>query len=177
MTLAAYFIHKTFLAENMWLWVGLLTTIWPLLCSCPAKCRKSLLWWPTTGFFLFWVVTVQSQQNLRFNASLYHPVVVLRPGRPEVRILPVALKKRIAMYFCNALFVLILCQNSFSSISSAASVNWPFARRSFRSWFKVVLIRCISSTEKPALLSAGRALIFSISRPDSCVLRPSAFSW
>ena len=31
-----------------------LTTIWPLLCSGTAKCRKSLLWQPTTGFFLFW---------------------------------------------------------------------------------------------------------------------------
>ena len=35
-------------------------------------------------------VAVQNQQNLRSNASLYRPVVVLRPGRPEVRILPVA---------------------------------------------------------------------------------------
>ena len=33
---------------------------------------------------------MQNQQNSRFNASLYCPVVVLRPGRPEVRILPVA---------------------------------------------------------------------------------------
>ena len=129
------------------------------------------------GLFLVSGSTVQNQQILRFNASLDRPVVVLRPGRPEVRILPVALKKRIAMYFfCNALFVLILCQNSFSSISSAASVNCPFARRSFRSWFKVVLIRCISSTEKLALLSAERALIFSISRTGFSVLCPSAFS-
>ena len=43
------------------------------------------------------------------------------------------LKKRIAMYFCNAHFVLILGQNSFSSISSAASVYCPFASRSFLS--------------------------------------------
>ena len=42
------------------------------------------------GLFLVLVVTVQNQQNSRSNASLYHPVVVLRPGRPEVRILPVA---------------------------------------------------------------------------------------
>ena len=42
------------------------------------------------GLFLVLVVTVQNQQNSRSNVSLYHPVVVLRPGRPEVRILPVA---------------------------------------------------------------------------------------
>ena len=60
------------------------------------------------GLFRRFAVAVQNQQNLRSNASLYRPVVVLRPGRPEVRILPVALKKRIAMYFCNALFVLML---------------------------------------------------------------------
>ena len=58
------------------------------------------------GLFLILAVNVQNQQILRFNASLHRPVVVLRPGRPEVRILLVALKKRIAMYFCNALFVL-----------------------------------------------------------------------
>ena len=100
------------------------------------------------GLFLVLVVTVQSQQNLRFSVCLCRLVVVLRPGRPEVRILPVApraapygvllflfcadfmgrykrrdsnspcpaawripsgvLKKRIAMYFCNALFGLML---------------------------------------------------------------------
>ena len=116
------------------------------------------------GLFLVLVVTVQSQQNLRFSVCLCRLVVVLRPGRPEVRILPVApraapygvllflfcmdfmeqqkggfeqpvpralhpagqkrpggaflgrglanpfgrAKKRIAMYFCNALFVLML---------------------------------------------------------------------
>ena len=58
--------------------------------------------------FLVSSATVQNQQNLRFSDGLYRPVAVLRPGRPEVRILPVALKKRIAMYFCNALFVLML---------------------------------------------------------------------
>ena len=42
------------------------------------------------GLFLILVVTVQSQQNLRFSVGLYRPVAVLRPGRPEVRILPVA---------------------------------------------------------------------------------------
>ena len=116
------------------------------------------------GLFLVLAVNVQDQQNLRFIVSLYHPVVVLRPGRPEVRILPVApraapygvllflfcmnfvgqqkggfeqpvpralrpagqkrpggallgrglansfghTKKRIAMYLCNVLFVLML---------------------------------------------------------------------
>ena len=180
MTLAAYFIHKTFLAENMWLWVGLLTTIWPLLCSCPAKCRKSLLWWPTTGFFLFWVVTVQSQQNLRFNASLYHPVVVLRTGRPEVRILPVAPENLIAMCFLQWGFLFLLVfdfQNNFSSISSAASVYCPFPRRSFLSLFIVIRMRRISSVEKVAFLSAGTESIFSISRPGFSVLCPSALCW
>ena len=42
------------------------------------------------GLFRYVTIAVQIQQNLRFNASLYRPVVVLRPGRPEVRILPVA---------------------------------------------------------------------------------------
>ena len=51
------------------------------------------------GLFLVSSATVQNQQILRFNAGLSRPVMVLRPGRPEVRILPVALKKRIAMYF------------------------------------------------------------------------------
>ena len=42
------------------------------------------------GLFLVSSATVQNQRNLRSNASLYCPTVVLRPGRPEVRILPVA---------------------------------------------------------------------------------------
>ena len=42
------------------------------------------------GLFLGLVVTVQSQQNLRFNVCFRRLVVALRPGRPEVRILPVA---------------------------------------------------------------------------------------
>ena len=50
-------------------------------------------------------------------------------------------KKCIAMYFCNTLFVLILCQNSFSNISSAASVYCPFDSRSFLSRFMVIRIR------------------------------------
>ena len=94
--------------------------------------------------FLVSSATVQNQQNLRFSDGLYRPVAVLRPGRREVRILPVApraapygvllflfcmdlfygavkegdsnilgrglanpfghTKKRIAIYFCNALF-------------------------------------------------------------------------
>ena len=33
---------------------------------------------------------MQEQQISRFGVCLYRPVVVLRPGRPEVRILPVA---------------------------------------------------------------------------------------
>jgi len=42
------------------------------------------------GLFLVLAVNVQDQQNSRFSVGLYRPVVVLRPGRPEVRILPVA---------------------------------------------------------------------------------------
>ena len=48
--------------------------------------------------FLVSSATVQNQQNLRFSDGLYRPVAVLRPGRPEVRILPVA--PRAAPYGC-----------------------------------------------------------------------------
>jgi hypothetical protein len=44
----------------------------------------------TNRRFLALDATVQNQQNSRFNVGLYGLVVVLRPGRPEVRILPVA---------------------------------------------------------------------------------------
>ena len=44
----------------------------------------------TNGLFLVLAVNVQDQQNSRFNVYLHRPAVVLRPGRPEVRILPVA---------------------------------------------------------------------------------------
>ena len=137
----------------------LTTTVQPH-CQMPKKPVVTT----NNGLFLVLVVTVQSQQNLRFSVCLCRLVVVLRPGRPEVRILPVApraapygvllflfcmdfmgqqkggfeqpvpralrparrkrpggaflgrglanpfgrAKKRIAMYFCNALFVLML---------------------------------------------------------------------
>ena len=42
------------------------------------------------GLFLVLAVNVHSQQNSRFRVCLRRLVVVLRPGRPEVRILPVA---------------------------------------------------------------------------------------
>ena len=42
------------------------------------------------GLFLVLAVNVHNQQNSRLIVSLYDHVVVLRPGRPEVRILPVA---------------------------------------------------------------------------------------
>ena len=45
--------------------------------------------------FLVLVVTVQNQHNLRSDASLYRPVVVLRRQVPGVRILSGALKKRL----------------------------------------------------------------------------------
>ena len=49
----------------------------------------------TNGLFLVLVVTVQNQHNLRSNASLYRPVVVLRRQVPGVRIPSGALKKRL----------------------------------------------------------------------------------
>ena len=49
--------------------------------------------------FLVLAANVQNQQNSRFYVRLRRPVVVLRPGRPEVRILPVAPENLIAMYF------------------------------------------------------------------------------
>ena len=68
----------------------------------PCKMSKKSVVTTNNRLFLVLAATVQGQQNLRFSVGLYCHVVVLRPGRPEVRILPVALKKRIAMYFCNA---------------------------------------------------------------------------
>ena len=58
------------------------------------------------GLFLVLVVTVQSQQNLRFSVCLCRLVVVLRPGRPEVRILPVA--PRAAPY---GVLLFLFCMN------------------------------------------------------------------
>ena len=54
------------------------------------KMSKKPIVTTNNGLFLVLVVNVHNQQNLRSNASLYRHVVVLRPGRPEVRILPVA---------------------------------------------------------------------------------------
>lgn len=47
------------------------------------------------GLFLVLEATVQNQHNLRSNASLYRPVVVLRRQVPEIRIPSGALKKRL----------------------------------------------------------------------------------
>ena len=49
--------------------------------------------------FLVLAANVQNRQNSRFYVRLRRPVVVLRPGRPEVRILPVTPKNLIAMRF------------------------------------------------------------------------------
>ena len=49
------------------------------------------------GLFLVLAVNVHNQQNLRFIVGLHHPVVVLRPERPQVRILSGAPK----VDFCN----------------------------------------------------------------------------
>ena len=64
------------------------------------------------------------------------------PDAAAWRIPSDALKKRIAMYFCNALFGLMLFgfQNHFSSLSSAASVYCLFAGFSFLSLFIVVRV-------------------------------------
>ena len=63
----------------------------------------------TNGLFPVLTVNVQSQQNSCSNASLYHPVVVLRPGRPVVRILPVAPKK-VAVLQYSDLFYFVTAQ-------------------------------------------------------------------
>ena len=59
----------------------------------PLKMPKKPVVTTNKGLFLVLGSTVQSQQNSRYNVGLYCPVVVLRSGRPEVRILPVAPKK------------------------------------------------------------------------------------
>jgi hypothetical protein len=60
------------------------------------------------GLFPVLGAAVQNQQILRFNVGLYRPVVVLRPGRPEVRILPVAPENLIAMcFFAMRFFVFV----------------------------------------------------------------------
>ena len=59
--------------------------------------------------FLVLEAAVQSQQSSRFNVGLYRPVVVLRRRVPQLgKFLRAPLKKRIAMYFCNALLGLML---------------------------------------------------------------------
>ena len=56
----------------------------------PLKMPKKPVVTTNNGLFPVLAANVQNQQNLRFIDGLYRPVVVLRPGRPEVRILPVA---------------------------------------------------------------------------------------
>ncbi|MDY5605579.1 MAG: hypothetical protein SPF47_09200, partial [Gemmiger sp.] len=58
----------------------------------------------TNRRFLALDATVQNQQNSRFNVGLYGLVVVLRPGRPEVRILPVAPKSALQCTFAMRFF-------------------------------------------------------------------------
>ena len=123
---------------------------------------------------------MQNQQKITIYHRVMCRVVVLRPGRPEVRILPVTPENLIEMCFLQWGFLFLLVfdfKNNFSSISSAASVYCPFPRRSFLSLFIVIRMRRISSVEKVAFLSAGTESIFSISRPGFSVLWPSAFSW
>ena len=90
---------------------------WTTTVQWCCKMSKKPVVTTNNGLFPVLGAAVQNQQNLRFIDGLYRPVVVLRPGRPEVRILPVALKKRIAIYFCNALFVLMLFGFSIISVT------------------------------------------------------------
>ena len=56
----------------------------------PLKMPKKPVVTTNNGLFPVLAANVQNQQILRFNVCLRRPAVVLRPGRPEVRILPVA---------------------------------------------------------------------------------------
>ena len=83
-------------------------------------------------------------------------------------------KKRIAMYFCNALFGLMLFgfQNHFSNLSSAASVYSLFAGFSFLSLFIVVRIgtvdRGLRSICESRLFDCGiRQALQNL--PDICI--------
>ena len=80
-----------------------LTTTVQLPCGMPEKPVVTT----NNGLFPVLAVSVQNQQNSRFNASLYRPVVVLRLQRPLVRIQSGALKNLIAMYFCNEVFAFV----------------------------------------------------------------------
>ena len=73
----------------------------------PLKMPKKPVVTTNNGLFLISSATVQNQQNLRLNVGLHSPVVVLRRQVPG-QIPSGALKKRIAMYFCNALFGFML---------------------------------------------------------------------
>ena len=149
----------------------------------------------TNRLFLVLGATVQNQQNQRLNVAQGYLVVVLRPGRPEVRILPVAPRKDLGIVHRGLFYHrfllravekrritscgvvrLFLFYLSFKRTSSVASVYCPFASFSFLSLFTVARMRRNSSGEKLALLSAGRKLIFSIRLPDSCVLCPRFLS-
>ena len=57
------------------------------------------------GLFLVSGSTVQNQQILRFNASLYRPVVVLRRQVPGVRIPSGALKNALQCTFAMRFLV------------------------------------------------------------------------
>ena len=59
------------------------------------KISEKLVVTTNNGLFLVLEAPVQNQHNLRSNASLYRPVVVLRRQVPGVRIPSGALKKRL----------------------------------------------------------------------------------
>ena len=80
---------------------------------------------PTNNGLLRYVtIAVQIQQNSRFIVSLYRPVVVLRPGRPEVRILPVA--PRAAPY---GVLLFLLCADFMEQKKSGFEQPVPRALR------------------------------------------------
>ena len=156
-----------------------LTTIWLLLCRRTVKHRKARCDNHQQAFSCFGrncaEPTKFTLQRWSVRACRSSPTRKARGSNPPGR----TRKPHCNVFFAMRFLLLLVFdfQNNFSSISSAASVYWPFARRSFLSLFIVIRMRRISSVEKVAFLSAGRALIFSISFPTSCVLCPSALCW
>ena len=79
------------------------------------------------GLFVGLGAPVQNQQNLRFIVGLRRPVVVLRPGRPEVRILPVA--PRAAPY---GVLLFLFCMDFMEQQKSGFEQPMPRALRPAR---------------------------------------------
>ena len=79
------------------------------------------------GLFVGLGAPVQNQQNLRVIVGLRRPVVVLRPGRPEVRILPVA--PRAAPY---GVLLFLFCMDFMEQQKSGFEQPMPRALRPAR---------------------------------------------